>query len=238
MKITKVSLLCGVLLASFSVGALAQNEWGNNADQGPYLELQYGRSQLRDHSFNIPGGRITTGSEHGDVGLLSFGYEFGNWGFGSLRAEAELGYRENGVKSQAFTPAGLTGKLGLNNPFGHTQAWSVMFNILNDFRPGTGFDPYVGVGVGYARVDFHHYGANPLNVAGATTGTTFIDDANGQPAYQGIVGFRSQLTDTLAFDLNWRYFATRNLHLRDTAGDRISSTYKTSQILVGLVWTY
>lgn len=237
MKIA-TTLICGTLLTGVSCLAVAQDDYGYNDayDQGSYFELQYGRSRLHDHSFDVPGGRITTDSNSGDVLLLNSGYQFAQWGFGSLRAEAELGYRSNGIDGQSFTPDGTTGKVTLANPSGHTQVWSLMFNAINDFRPGTGFDPYVGVGIGYARVDFHNYGVAPLGAG--TQGVGLVDDVDGDFAYQGIVGFRSQLTQRLDLDVNWRYFTVNSLSLNNSADQSVGSDYTSSAIMVGLDYSF
>lgn len=233
MKITTM-MLCGTALAAAPLAAMAQN--GYPDDQGSYLELQIGRSHLYAHTFDIPGGRFTTESNDGDVALLNSGYQFSQWSLGSLRIEAELGYRDNGVDDHFFSPAGATGGVRLAEPYGHTQAWSLMANVINDFAPGTGFDPYIGVGVGYDRIDFHKYGAA---VAGpGTPGVTVMDDVDSGAAYQGIVGFRSQLTQRLALDVNWRYFKADSPTFTNAAGESVNSGYTAQAVMVGLAATF
>ncbi|HET6724985.1 MAG TPA: outer membrane beta-barrel protein [Gammaproteobacteria bacterium] len=238
MKITTM-MLCGTMLAAAPLAAVAQNGYPDDRgdDQGAYLELQIGRSHLYSHAFDLPGGRFTTESNNGDVALLSSGYEFSQWSLGSLRVEGELGYRNNGVDDQFFNPVGSsTGRVRLAEPYGHTEVWSLMLNVINDFAPGSGFDPYIGVGVGYDRIDFHHYGAA---VAGpGTPGVTVLDDVDSGVAYQGMVGFRSQLTQQLALDVNWRYFKADSPTFTTTAGQSVNSAYTAQAIMVGLAFTF
>jgi opacity protein-like surface antigen len=236
MKITTM-FLCGTMAAGLPVAAMAQDNWGGNrGDEGSYIELQIGRSHLYDHSFDVPGGRITTDSSNGDVVLLNSGYEFGQWALGSLRVEGELGYRNNGADNHYFTPNGATGNIALTDAGGETQMWSLMFNVVNDFAPGPAFDPYVGVGAGYARIDFHKYNAA---VAGANLPpVTVIDDVDNGWAYQGMVGFRSRLTTQLTLDVNWRYFKADSPSFTNTAGQRVASGYQSQAVLVGLAYTF
>ncbi|HET7569641.1 MAG TPA: outer membrane beta-barrel protein [Gammaproteobacteria bacterium] len=236
MKVTTM-LLCGSVLAAVPLAAMAQNDnYNPNNDTGSYLELQIGRSHLYDHSFDVIGGRITTHSHDGDVVLLNSGYAFDEWGAGMLRVEGELGYRNNGVDSFTYTTtAGNSGTLA--DPGGHTQAWTLMFNVINDFSPHSAFDPYIGLGIGYARIDFHKYNAQ-LQLPGISTPTvTFMDDVDSGLAYQGMVGFRSWLSNTLALDVNWRYFKADSPTFNNGSGD-VSSGYRMQSIQVGLAWQF
>ncbi|HET6655612.1 MAG TPA: outer membrane beta-barrel protein [Gammaproteobacteria bacterium] len=225
-------LLCGTMAAGMPAAAMAGN-WG---DEGSYLELQIGRSHLYDHGVDVPGGHITTESNNGDVVLLNSGYEWGDWTLGSLRFEGELGYRNNNVGNHYAYPNGATTGMRLAGPYGHTQMWSLMFNVLNDFRPGTAFDPYIGVGVGYARIDYHFYGAAPAGPD--VPGVTFLDDVDGGAAYQGMIGVRSQLTAQLTLDVNWRYFEADSPSLVNTAGESVPSDYTSQAVMVGLAYTF
>ncbi|HET8551034.1 MAG TPA: outer membrane beta-barrel protein [Gammaproteobacteria bacterium] len=234
MKITTM-LLCGSVLAAAPLAAMAQNDnYNPYNDSGSYLELQIGRSHLYDHSFGVIGGQITTHSNDGDVVLLNTGYSFGEWGAGMLRVEGELGYRDNGVDSFDYT-ATSGNSMQLADSGGHTQAWSLMFNVINDFSPHSGFDPYIGLGIGYARIDFHHYNAAPLGPN--TPAVTFMDDVDSGLAYQGMVGFRSWLSPTLALDVNWRYFKADSPTFHNASGD-VSSGYRMQSIQVGLAWQF
>ncbi|HET7370897.1 MAG TPA: outer membrane beta-barrel protein [Gammaproteobacteria bacterium] len=232
MKITTM-MLCGTMAAGLPLAAVAQT---NPGDRGSYIELQLGRSNLYNHDVEVPGGRITAESSTGDVVLLNSGYEFGQWALGSIRVEGELGYRNNGIDSFYGHPAGTTADVRLANPYGHTQMWSLMFNAINDFAPGTAFDPYIGVGVGYARIDFHHYGAAPLGLN--SPGATFIDNVDNSWAYPGMIGFRSRLSPQFTLDVNWRYFKADSPSFTNSAGERIASGYQSQALMVGLAYTF
>jgi opacity protein-like surface antigen len=115
--------------------------------------------------------------------------------------------------------------------------WSVMLNVANDFWVGSWFDPYIGVGAGYARITFHHYGARPAGGSHALT-TSFIDDTDGGAVYQGFVGFRSELTSSLALDFNWRYVTADSPRFTNSAGKSVHSDYTTEAVMVGLSYSF
>lgn len=223
-----VAWLCGAALIAAPAFALAQDEFGPTPslfDEGAYFSFQAGGVHVYDHSIDTAAGHVTTVSKTGVALVFSGGYDYGPvWPLGHVRVEIGLGYDNADVDRQY-----LPGKTPLPGPSGHTQTWSLMYNVINDFRAGTAFDPYIGVGIGYARIDFSHYGA---------AGTTFIDDTAGRFAYQGMIGFRSQLTDHLHLDISGRYFATPDPRFDTMAGTATSTTYHTSGVLIGLTYQY
>ncbi|MDN3566264.1 OmpA family protein [Paeniroseomonas aquatica] len=119
-------------------------------------------------------------------GVVSIGWGFGN----GFRAEIEGNYRENEVDSIrgfGLAPVGRTG--------GFQRTYGAMANVFYDFdfaNFGLGqsiFQPYVGVGAGYAWTDWKNIRGN-----GANGGVLQADDRDGQFAYQGIVGVATPLT--------------------------------------------
>lgn len=143
----------------------------------------------------------------GWTGLGAVGYAFAN----GLRLEGELGYRRNGVD---------------NGP-GNASAWSLMGNALYDFNTGTRFTPYVGVGVGGARLNFN-------NVA---TGGTTVDDGDTVVAYQGLAGVGYQVTTNLSVDLGYRYFTTEKPRFSSSAGT-VESDYDDHAVVLGLRYQF
>ncbi|MBC8793528.1 MAG: hypothetical protein C6Y20_18175, partial [Tagaea sp. CACIAM 22H2] len=134
----------------------------------------------------------------GFAGAAALGYAFGN----GLRAEVELAHRMSKAKSGAFgQPA--SGKL---------DATSVMVNGLYDIATGTDFVPYVGVGVGAARLRAENFGALPGGVTVGGNGTVF--------AYQGIAGLDYLIDNNVAIGASYRYFATQKAEIGTSAGDK------------------
>src|SRR3712207_532541 len=117
----------------------------------------------RDNPGNLVGFPVPPGYTISNVGKVN--YELGyavvvslGWGFGNgFRAEVEGNYRANAVDSIRglnLAPIGRTG--------GHQYTYGVMVNGYYDFdfaNFGLGqsiFQPYVGVGLGYAWNEFRN----------------------------------------------------------------------------------
>ncbi len=128
--------------------------------------------------------------ETGWGGVASIGWGFGN----GFRAEIEGNYRENEVDSVrgfGLAPLGRTG--------GFQRTYGAMANVFYDFdfaNFGLGqsiFQPYVGVGVGYAWTDWRNI-RGQSNAPGRGGAVIFANDTDGQFAYQAIVGVGTPLT--------------------------------------------
>jgi len=148
----------------------------------------------------------------GWVGVASIGWGFGN----GLRAEIEGNYRENEVDSIrgfGLAPIGRTG--------GFQRTYGVMANVFYDFdfaNFGLGqsiFQPYIGVGAGYAWTDWR-------NVRGQSNNGLVLhaNDTDAQFAYQGIVGVATPLTwlgvTGLTFTAEYRFFGTLQPEMQTT----------------------
>lgn len=234
MKIM-TGLLCSAALLGLPSIAMAQDSFDHSLfSEGSYFSFAVGDTMLRDHDLAFPGGVITTRSSDGYAFVASGGYDYGPvWALGNVRVELALGFRSNSVDSQSLTDAGTGAVAAFNYPTGHTQVWSLMYNVINDFRPHTGFDPYIGVGIGYAMIDFNNYGASPAGVP-----TRFIDDDDSQFAYQGMIGFRSQLSPRFSLDVSWHYFATQDPSFDTALGKSVESAYQSSAVMVALSYDF
>jgi outer membrane protein OmpA-like peptidoglycan-associated protein len=141
----------------------------------------------------------------GWAGVASIGWGFGN----GFRAEIEGNFRQNEVDSirgLGLAPIARTG--------GFQRTYGVMANVFYDFdfaNFGLGqsiFQPYVGVGAGYAWTEWRN-----LRGQSATNGLTLhSNDEDGQFAYQAIVGVGTPLTwlgvTGLTLTAEYRFFGT------------------------------
>jgi outer membrane protein OmpA-like peptidoglycan-associated protein len=127
-----------------------------------------------------------------DIGV---GYGFQN----GVRAEAELGYRTNEVD--------LTDE--------DAEALSLMANVFYDFNRGGRWQPYLGVGVGYAQVDS-------------------ADDDDANFAYQGLAGIGYEMTDQLTLDVGYRYFSIPEIELAGVD----DAEYEHQAVTVGLRYQF
>ena len=179
----------------------------------------------------------------GWAGVGSLGWGFGN----GFRAEIEGNYRANEVDSIRgnLAPVGRTG--------GFQYTYGVMANVLYDFdfaNFGMGqsiFQPYVGVGVGYAWTQWRNI-RGQSNRAGAGGAVIYADDTDAQFAYQGILGVGTPLTwlgvTGLTLTAEYRFFGTLQPNLDSTlrnpitnvvvAGGKLSPDNYNHSVMLGL----
>jgi len=168
------------------------------------------RVDVSGPGFGLPPG-VTLDNEGKAVFKAGWGVVASlGWGFGNgVRAEIEGNYRANEVDSIrgfGLAPVGRTG--------GFQYTYGVMANAFYDFdfaNFGLGqsiFQPYVGVGAGYAWTQWRNVRGNsvPTNLA------LNVDDTDGAFAYQAIAGVATPLTwlgaTGLTFTAEYRFFGT------------------------------
>ncbi|ANP46671.1 OmpA family protein [Candidatus Viadribacter manganicus] len=143
-----------------------------NATEGWYGRADVGYSV--DGALKVDGGGDL---DFDDDWMVSagVGYAFQN----NFRVEGELSHRQNDF-------ADLDGD---------ARALALMANVYYDFNRGGRYEPYVGVGVGGARI----------STEGVIGPISWDDDAT-VFAYQAMVGVAIGLTDRLDLDVGYRYF--------------------------------
>jgi OOP family OmpA-OmpF porin len=207
----RTGLFASILLCAASSAAFAQQT------SGPYIGAAGGLNIVRDSDVSGTGIDTDVEFDNGWAALGTVGYGFGN----GLRLELEAGYRDNDVD-------GISGQTGVS---GDVNVWSGMLNLLYDVPTGTSFTPYIGAGLGYARVKVD--GAGPVNGAAAS-----VDDSDGVFAYQGILGMAYGLTPNLKIALDYRYFATQDPEFGTSAGTDVDSEYAAHTVMLGLRWEF
>lgn len=201
-------MLAKTVAAAVCVAVVASPWAAGAADKGFYVGAAGG--------YNVPFDS-DIGSNEADLesdwaGLGALGYAFAN----GLRLEGEFGYRTNDVDS-------LSGHSGTS---GDIDTTTFMTNLLYDFdRFGWPVTPYVGVGVGAARV------ASSIT---ATTPANRINDSDFGFAYQGILGASMALNRYLALTADYRFVHVPDFTLRNSAGTDLDSDYMTNQFMVGI----
>ena len=115
---------------------------------------------------------------------------------GAIRTELEYNRNEDAEKTHDMNFASLGGDDGSAKLKIETQ--SVMLNGYYDFDTGTKLTPYVGAGIGYAKVKFYGKGEDSNYVYSLN-----VDDYNF--AWQAGFGAGYALTDNVTFDAGYRY---------------------------------
>lgn len=174
---------------------------------GIYLSGSGGGLLLNGSNLSGGGGSIDLDYVPGLVGGGGVGYELP---LAPIRLEGELMYRlidPDTVTAISGTPLVGGSAFSAGGSFTVTSA---MGNAYLFLPVPFGLEPYVGVGVGYARVH-----AN--NLSGG--GFTLIDGTSDGLAYQGIVGVEFDFfPGPIDFGFEYRYFAVEPLTLNGPTG--------------------
>ena len=183
-----------------------------------YFGGEGGWTLLQDQKVRAAG--FSTGTAEFDSGFVAgarIGYEEGNWRF-----EAEYAYRRNTLNNIRIAGANIAGVDG------NRHAHAFMANLLYDFDLGWPVKPHVGAGIG---------GVYLGDKASAPAFGRFFDDAAWELGYQAIGGLRYDVTQNIAIDLDYRYFATTNTRFR-VAGTNLTykTGYKTHNVMASLIY--
>ncbi len=130
--------------------------------------------------------------DSGFLGTFAVGYDLAN----PFRVEAEYGWQKNDLD-----------RLSYNNQFGNfdqgdLKIQSLMVNGYYDIDTGSPWIPFVGAGIGWAKVD--------LNTPALPLGDN--DDVF---AYQLMAGVAYAISDQLFVDAQYRFFGTQDATIQD-----------------------
>lgn len=185
------------------------------ADEGLYIEGRAGISLPTDSDLDTATTSQEVDLDNGYVGNIAVGHGYKN----GIRTELELGLRKNDVES-------ISGGGGAN---GDVQSWSLMGNVLYDFNVSGSFTPYIGAGLGIAKLDVD--GASP------STGVTINDDDTAF-AWQGMAGVAYHVNDRIRLTLGYRYFSVPDADFNSSAGTRFESDYSSHDVLFGFRYKF
>lgn len=209
-----------VLVISGAQTALAAGAADENLStdlRGAYVEFRGGAAFLEDSdtdaNANLP---TSIDFDTGYTAGAAIGYGFsdtrryGSGPWNNIRIEAEVAYSENDLDAG-----------GGNREL---STFAYMGNIYYDFPTGTKWTPFIGGGVGVARVEFD--------------GAGLSDDDDTVLAYQARAGVAYQFSSNITGTLGYRFFDTLDPDLADSAGAGFDSEYRSHAIEVGLRLTF
>jgi len=183
-------------------------------ETGPYVSGSLGLSQPSDTDITGTGINTSLDSDLGYGYALALGNAFGN----GVRAEVEVNYRDSSVDS-----------IGSASGAGDISGLGVMFNGYYDFNMDSAWTPYVGAGVGRARISYD--GVSPV-------GGSRINDGDSVFAYQAIGGVSYKLNDQANMFSEYRYFGTEDPSFRTASGVDVDAEYGEHRFMVGLRWFF
>ena len=178
-------------------------------DSNFYVGGATGLSALNDSHLEGVGANLSADFDNGWAGVATVGHSYYN----GIRAELELGYRNNNADS-------------LN---GSARTWSLMGNALYDFANASPITPYIGAGAGVAHVGYH----NISPVAGST-----IDDGDYAPALQGIIGANYAVNSNVSVFTNYQYMKAFDVDVKTDSGTKIDTDYDNHTVLVGVRYNF
>ena len=160
-----------------------------------YIGVKAGYTKVSDMDIAIPGeeeeiiipsGEVSPSDiEFPDTGYSGDLEHDGGWLLGLAVGSAFNNYRLEGefeYRTSDFSAKGISGDETL-------KTISLMANGYYDFNMDSGFTPYVGAGIGFARHDIG-------------------DDDDTVFAYQATLGVALAMSETMDLDFAYRYFAT------------------------------
>ena len=205
---TLKALLAGAAFVGFSgTAALAADT------EGWYVGADAGVNFAQDTKFDDTN-KVKFDTGYGILGQV--GYDFR----GPLRAEAELGWRSNGVN-----------KIDGAKAKGSVDPATLLFNVYYDFHNSSAFTPFLGVGVGAAYLNVDN--ARPKGVAKG------VDDGDLTFAYQGIAGASYAINDNWSLKGSYHYLRTTDGRFKDKSdGSRADANYKSHAVFVGFTYAF
>ncbi len=203
MRSFKTLIAAAALLA---VPALAQAEW--------YTGIDVGATFLQDSKNSGSGLGYKSESDVGWMTQGQVGYGFGPW-----KVEGELSYRSNGIDKVN----GASGK-------GTTSALAPMINGIYEFLPQSQWHPFVGAGIGAARLDDGTVKQN---------GTNVYKGNDWQFAYQGFAGVGFDVSKNVELKAQYRYFATLDYNTKASSNNtNLNSQYSDHALLFGVTYKF
>jgi opacity protein-like surface antigen len=164
-----------------------------------------------------------------------------------LRLDATLDIRSAARVSGFSPPEGNWGYAGpLPVPsrverFG-VNAHTALVNAYVDLGAFAGISPYLGVGVGVARLSASGYSSTPVPAAAllGETATTpsLTSTAKWTLAWAAMAGVAFDLTPQTRIDLGYRYMHMGSLRFADTAGGAYRTTVAAHEIRIGLRYMF
>ncbi|MBT1072047.1 outer membrane protein [Pelotalea chapellei] len=186
---------------------------------GPYVGILAGGSALMDAKASNGQESFKLGFNPGFQGSAVVGWDlrYDN-PVGEGRIELEYNHRSNPLDKVSFVE-------GTSKGGGNLTADSLLLNCFAVFHNKLSWSPYVGIGVGAARIE-----ANDLKV----DGQALASDSTVVLAYQLGAGVDYPLTDYLNLDLGYRFFGSTKPKFTDFNGQKFGVDYFSHNLVLGL----
>ncbi len=215
-------LAAGALVPS---AAMAQDD---SDTKGAYVVVRAGLGidadlRLRTADVSAPSSfRQSADGKRGWTGEAGVGYNLGGF-----RVEAVAGYARNVLnRKTAAQQASFDGG-------GRLSKFDIMLNGYVDLIPDSTVSPYIGGGIGLARV------TSRLERTAGLVGGTRLNDSDWGFSYQGNAGIAFKLSDKATVDVGIRHQRISGINLDGQVGSpvtarRFNTSYRSTSALIGL----
>jgi len=183
------------------------------ADDSIYIKGNIGIGMAMDSDIDNMPNNAGTAKVTFDSGFLvtgAVGYDFA----GPLRAEAEYGWQQNDLDQLSYS-----NRIGNFNE-GDLKTQSIMVNGYYDVDTGSPWSPFVGAGIGWAKVDLD-------------TPALPLGDNDDVFAYQFMAGVAYNISSQLAVDAQYRFFDTQDATIQ---GADFSTT--SNDLMLGIRYSF
>lgn len=236
----KLALLAAVGSTAMISGAIAQENTGYYGALGAGVVLDNDNVDFESDDSNPA---FDADMEVGaNVAIYAaLGKYFSN----GIRGELEFATRTQEVEVIPGDGLGFAG-FPSNNELGDLSVSTLMVNVYKDFNVDAlgMFNPYLGVGVGAARVrpEFNNINAPTAGLYGPDfSNRVVVGDKDYVPAVQGMAGITYDFTDSMMVDLRYRYLKTAEVDyggfINDTFAN-LSTEYDAHEVVAGFRWNF
>ena len=222
----------GVAAGAVAFGAVTTILTAPPAHAEWYVSGNAGAVNLRDAEFTDT---FTGGSATGDV-EFDTGYGVSGalgYAWDPFRLEGEISYRRNDLDKVQVDTLSVAGvvftSLGTFDFEGDTTALGFMANGWYDVDTGTPWVPFLGAGLGVARLNI-----DIESIAGVAI---TYDESDTVFAYQAGAGIGYKFTPEIMATLSYRFFGTSDPTFDDGV-DKIEAEYRSHNIWAGLIFRF
>lgn len=139
---------------------------------------------------------------------------------GAVRAELEYNINEDAKESMKVGKSGPIGEMKL-------ETQSIMVNAYYDINTNTAFTPYVGAGLGYAKVK-----------ASLSSSVMSMDTDDTNFAWQVGAGVAYALNDNISFDLGYRYTDMGDISKQYSTANNYKIDVDSHELLLGARYSF
>lgn len=212
---TTIALCVATVLSVFAANAMASNYY-----PGWYVGIQGGATLLNPTNDTLEPGSAGFHSRYkiGWLGGATLGYRFAM----GLSLELEASHSQNNLNTVQFTSAPAPGNV-VQDVSGKVKNNTLLANIWWDLNPDGWLHPYIGGGIGAARLEYNQP-------------TTSFDTVT-KLAYQGGVGIRFDLSKRWTAGVGYRFLTTKSPTYED-ASHKIKSRYEENVVQASMQYTF